>query len=145
MKHAAVLALVLATALAAGCTNRDVVVSATKTRTYSLDIAPITGDQRCYQCHIQNKGPAFADGLKQLGTYDFDRSRKAFIKIMVQVDASAKASPGVGFLSEAQTQTVLDWIEAGMPDDGTPCYPLKQRGAPGSNRGPLACFDGIRG
>ncbi|HEY9899832.1 MAG TPA: hypothetical protein V6D00_11670 [Pantanalinema sp.] len=120
MKHALALALTLALALSTACTNRVSLVQAAKTRTYSSDVKPITGDQRCYQCHVQQKGQVFADGLKQLGTYSFDRSKKTLIKTMVQADASAKAQPATGFLSEAQTRTVLDWIEAGMPDDATP-------------------------
>lgn len=119
MKHATALVLTLAVALATGCTNRVVAVQAAKTRTYTVDVKPITSDQRCYACHLQQKGQPFADGLA-LGTHAFDSSKKVTLKIMVKTNASALANPGEGFLTEAQTQTVLDWIEAGTPNDGTP-------------------------
>ncbi|MNX60778.1 hypothetical protein D3C86_916910 [compost metagenome] len=120
MKHAMALALTLAVALATGCTNRVVAVQAAKTRTYTADVKPITSDQRCYQCHLQQKGQVFANDLKQLGTYSFDVTKRVTIKGMVQTNASAKANPTDGFLTEAQTQTVLDWMEAGMPNDDKP-------------------------
>lgn len=120
MKHASALLLTLAVALSTGCTNRIVAVQAAKSRTYSVDVKPITSDQRCYACHLQQKGQAFVDGM-QLGTYAYDSSTKRItIKSMVQNNASAKAKPGEGFLTEAQTQTVLDWIAAGTPNDDKP-------------------------
>ncbi|MBO9542181.1 hypothetical protein J7643_16455 [bacterium] len=120
MKHAMALGLTLVVALATGCTNRVVAVQAAKIRTYSTDIKPITSDQRCYQCHVQQKGQVFADGMS-LGTYAYDSSSKRIsIKAMVQSNASAKANPAEGFLTEAQTQTVLDWIAAGTPNDDKP-------------------------
>lgn len=107
MRAVAMVALVLGLV---GCTDRLATnTSVSKSRTYSKNVQAVTADQRCQDCHKEQKGQAFAG----LGTHGFDASKKAIIKIMVKNNASS-------FLSAQQIKDVVDWVDAGAPDDSTP-------------------------
>lgn len=100
--------------LATACTNRmDPVGQATpqKTRTYSANVQPalLGAKSQCNDCHKKEIGKE----LSSLGSYAYDRAQRATIRRMVQTE-------GKDFLTAQQIQDVVDWTNAGGPEDSAP-------------------------
>lgn len=108
--------LALGVAVASGCTarlatNNDL----PKTRTYTQNIQPITSDQRCQDCHLKQKGQAYA-----IGTYEQDIKKKSTIRDMARSNANPAYDAENGFLTPQQIKDVEDWVAAGAPNDDKP-------------------------
>lgn len=97
--------------LATACTNRMEPVGSSPSRTYSTHVQPalLGAKSQCNDCHKKEIGQE----LGSLGTYSYDRAQRATIRHMVQ-------NEGKGFLSAQQIQDVVDWTNAGGPEDSTP-------------------------
>lgn len=100
-------------ALATGCTNRMEAVGQVDTpagRMYSTHVKPVTSSPKCVECHTTDSAASGAPS--GLGAYSVDRLYPQGLRTMLTDSRYAK-----DLFTEEEVKNVLDWLDAGRPND----------------------------
>ncbi|MNR87075.1 hypothetical protein D3C72_179370 [compost metagenome] len=108
-----ILLSVTALSLTTGCTNRMEAVGQVDQptgRMYSTHVKPVTSSPKCMECH--NTDPAASAAPKGLGAYSVDKLYPQGLRTMLTDARYAK-----NLFTEEEVKNVLDWLDAGRPND----------------------------